>query len=145
MTVNRQTWTFPLFCGRKITSSNNSFNEAVTSLYNYDQAIKNGGCDNSLRLVCVHKQNLLLKHRKDPLQTNIQTKAKRRGVESVNSTIFDFNGESSGCGGHIRYFFPRGLCNSSSEMFPVPCDFTLSLISPAVSLFKQFFWEVTNN
>lgn len=74
-----------------------------------------------------------------------QKKAKQWGVKDVNSTIFDSNGESSGCGGHISYFFPRGLCNSSSEMSQVPCDFTLSLISPAVSLFEQFFWEVTNN
>lgn len=76
---------------------------------------------------------------KRPLQDRHQKKAKQRGVKDVNSTIFDLNGESSGCGGHIRYFFPRGHCNSSSEMSQVPCDFTLSLISPAVSLFEQFF------
>lgn len=76
---------------------------------------------------------------KNPVKTNIKKKAKQRGVKDVNSTIFDLNGESPGCGGHIRYFFPRGLCNSSFEMFQVPCDFTLSLISPAVSLFEQFF------
>lgn len=76
---------------------------------------------------------------KGPLHDKHQKKAKQRGVKDVNSTIFDLNGESSGCGGHIHYFFPRGLCNSSSEMSRVPCDFTLSLISPAVSLFEQFF------
>lgn len=76
---------------------------------------------------------------KRPLQDKRKKKAKRRGVKDVNSTIFDLNGESSGCGGHIRYFVPRGLCNSSLEMSRVLCDFTLSLISPAVSLFEQFF------
>lgn len=76
---------------------------------------------------------------KRPLQDKHQKKATQRGVKDVNSTISDLNGESSGCGGHIFYFFPRDLCNSSSEMSQVPCDFTLSLISPAVSLFEQFF------
>lgn len=59
--------------------------------------------------------------------------------------VLNLNGESSGCGGRIRYVFPRSFSTSSSEMFQVLCDFTLSLISPAVSLFEQFFWKVTDN
>lgn len=50
---------------------------------------------------------------KRPLKDKHQKKATQRGVKDVNSTIFDLNGESSGCGGHIHNFFPRDLCNSS--------------------------------
>lgn len=72
------------------------------------------------------------------LKDNYWQKETSWGTKDVKSTI-------SGSGGQISYLFPRSLCVSSSEMSQVVCDFTLSLISPAVSLFKQFFWRVTNN
>lgn len=50
---------------------------------------------------------------KRPLQDKHYKKVEQRVVKDVNSTIFDLNGRSSGCGGHICFF-------SLPEAFAIP-------------------------
>lgn len=134
----------PRFCGTKTMQKkkgDNSFIVVVTSLQNFWLQNNFKMVDATILsdwVVCTSRISWRKTYKSPFPQTRHGKKAKQRVVKDVNSTIFWFQwwrvlvAEDTSV---ISFFSPpEAFANSSSEMSRVLCDFTLSLISPAVSL-----------